>query len=141
MSKDEVRLFENAERRKELWGRAVELENQFSLILRRLRIVMQNDVSYKLEDMTREEIHEFYSHINDDLVLINQQVSRFENLAKDTTHYITEIKSGLKTFSEPLRDEYLKIAGELIAKEINKWLTPLTTYVILEVVKGNELLI
>lgn len=120
MSKEEVCLFENAERRKELWERAVELENQFSLILRRLRIVMQNDVSYKLENMTREEIHEFYGHINDDLVLINQQASRFEDLAKDTNHYITEIKSGLKTFSEPLRDEYLKIAGDLIAKELDK---------------------
>lgn len=120
MSKEEVRLFENAERRKELWERAVELENQFFLILLDLRGVIRNESSYKLEDMTREEIHEFYSHINDDLVLINQQVSRFENLAKDTTHYITEIKSGLKTFSEPLRDEYLKIAGELITKELDK---------------------
>ena len=119
MSKEEVRLFDNAEKRLKLWEKTTELENQFSLILREVRSFMQNEVSYNLESMSKEEVHELCTYLSNNLASLNRQVSNFEEMTKETVHYFTEVKNGLKTFSQPLGDEYLKIAGELITNNNN----------------------
>ena len=112
-------LFDNAEKRLKLWEKTTELENQFSLILREVRSIMQNEVSYNLEDMSKEEIHELCTYLSNNLAFLNRQVSNFEEMTKETAHYFTEVKNGLKTFSQPLGDEYLKITGDLIMNNNN----------------------
>ena len=119
MPKEEVRLFDNEEKRIKLWEKTTELENQFSLILLGVRGIMQNEASYNLEDMSKEEVHELYTYLSNNLTSLNRQVSNFEEMAKETVHYFTEVKNGLKAFSQPLRDEYLKIAGDLITNNNN----------------------
>ena len=119
MANEGMYLFDNAEKRLKLWEKATELENQFSLILLGVRGIMQNDASYNLEGMTKEEVHELYTYLSNDLASLNRQISNFEKMTKETVHYFTEVKNGLKAFSQPLRDEYLKIAGELITNNNN----------------------